>query len=201
MGRIYLQAGLLDQALKEFNLVSESIANTATPSASAMGSPNTSPTLSRVGSQVSVVSGHLSQGSGAVRGGGGVTQRHKNLVNMNAALMASAQGDWVRAEEILRGLMAVNPGDFVVSRLSGCSFPLRFLFIAPRPVLEIVCASFRSGLSVLSRHHPADTDNGRYPEKRNIALGAGDIILGKRLPFSTDSSYRIREIPLSDACW
>lgn len=42
-------------------------------------------------------------------------QRHKNLVNMNAALMASAQGDWARAEEILRGLVTVNPGDFVVS--------------------------------------------------------------------------------------
>jgi hypothetical protein len=44
-------------------------------------------------------------------------QRHKNLVNMNAALMASAQGDWVRAEEILRGLVAINPNDFVVSNL------------------------------------------------------------------------------------
>lgn len=112
VGRIFLQAGLLDQALTEFNLVSESIANTATPSASAVASPYTSPNLSRVGSQVSVVSGYQSQGSGGR--GGGVTQRHKNLVNMNAALMASAQGDWIRAEEILRGLVAVNPDDFVV---------------------------------------------------------------------------------------
>jgi len=113
VGRIYLQAGLLDQALKEFNLVSESIANIATPSASAVGSPNASPNLSRVGSQVSVVSGYQSQGSGGR--GGNIAQRHKNLVNMNAALMASAQGDWVRAEEILRGLLAINPDDFVVS--------------------------------------------------------------------------------------
>ncbi|KAF9647421.1 hypothetical protein BDM02DRAFT_3098171 [Thelephora ganbajun] len=64
VGRIYLQAGLLDQALAEFNIVSESI-------------------------------------------------RHKTLVNMNAALMASAQGDWVRAEEVLRGVVATNPDDFV----------------------------------------------------------------------------------------
>ena len=124
VGRIYLQAGLLDRALTEFNLVSESIANIATPSASAVASPNSSPNLSRVGSQVSVVSGYLSQGSGGRGGtsGGGVIQRHKNLVNMNAALMASAQGDWVRAEEILRGLVAVNPSDFVVSY----SFPSLF---------------------------------------------------------------------------
>ena len=113
MGRIYLQAGLLDQALTEFNLVSESIASTATPSASTVGSPNASPNLSRVGSQVSVVSGYQSQGSGGR--GGNIAQGHKNLVNMNAALMASAQGDWVRAEEILRGLLAIDPGDFVVS--------------------------------------------------------------------------------------
>jgi hypothetical protein len=99
--------------------VSESIANTATPSVSAFASPNDSPNPSRVGSQVSVVSGHQSQASGGR--GVNVTQRHKNLVNMNAALMASAQGDWVRTEEILRGLVAINPNDFVVSR-SGSSF-------------------------------------------------------------------------------
>ena len=116
MGRIYLQAGLLDQALTEFNLVSESIANTATPSASAVASPNASPNLSRVGSQVSVVSGYQSQGPGGRVGG--IAQRHKDLVNMNAALMASAQGDWVRAEEILRGLVVTNPDDFVVCRSS-----------------------------------------------------------------------------------
>ena len=61
-----------------------------------------------------------------------MAQRHKNLVNMNAALMASAQGDWVGAEEILRGLVAVNPTDFVVSH--------RFF---PPP-------SFRSSISVSS---------------------------------------------------
>ena len=114
VGRIYLQAGLLDQALIEFNLVSESVANTATPSASLAASPNTSPNLSRVGSQVSVVSGYQSQGSG--RRGGNIVQRLKDLVNMNAALMASAQGDWTRAEEILRALVTTNPDDFVVSR-------------------------------------------------------------------------------------
>ena len=119
VGRIYLQAGLLDQALTEFNLVSESIANAATPSVSAFASPNDSPNPSRVGSQVSVVSGYQSQASGGR--GVNVAQRHKNLVNMNAALMASAQGDWVRTEEILRGLVAINPNDFVVS-LSGSSF-------------------------------------------------------------------------------
>lgn len=113
MGRVYLQAGLLDQALIEFNLVSESIANTATPSVSAVTSPNNSPIPSRAGSQVSVASGYQSQGSGGR--GGNIPQSHKNLVNMNAALMASAQGDWVRAEEILRGLVTVNPSDFVVS--------------------------------------------------------------------------------------
>lgn len=113
MGRVYLQAGLLNQALIEFNLVSDSIANAATPSVSEVATPNDSPTPSRFGSQVSVVSGHQSQSSGGRRAN--VTQRHKNLVNMNAALMASAQGDWVRAEEILRGLVAINPNDFVVS--------------------------------------------------------------------------------------
>ena len=113
VGRIYLQAGLLDQALIEFNLVSESIANIATPSVSGAASPNDSPLPSRYGSQVSVASGYQSQGSGGH--GGNVTQRHKNLVNMNAALMASAQGDWVGAEEILRALVAINPNDFVVS--------------------------------------------------------------------------------------
>lgn len=51
---------------------------------------------------------------------------------MNAALMASAQGDWVRAEEILRGLVAINPDDFVVSR----SFWLLDLFAPPRPSLH-----------------------------------------------------------------
>ena len=116
VGRIYLQAGLLDQALTEFNLVSESIANTATPSASAVASPNTSPNLSRAGSQVSVVSGYQNQGPGGRMGS--IAQGHKDLVNMNAALMASAQGDWVRAEEILRGLVATNPDDFVVSHSS-----------------------------------------------------------------------------------
>jgi len=95
-----------------------------------------------------VVSGHLSQGSGGrgTSGAGGVTQRLKNLVNMNAALMASAQGDWVRAEEILRGLVAVNPGDFVVSFSSFFfffSFVLAFglalglCFIAPSVRLGI----------------------------------------------------------------
>ena len=49
---------------------------------------------------------------------GSIAQGHKDLVNMNAALMASAQGDWVRAEEILRGLVATNPDDFVVSHSS-----------------------------------------------------------------------------------
>jgi len=124
VGRIYLQAGLLDQALTEFNLVSESIANTATPSVSAVASPNSSPNLSRVGSQVSVVTGYQSQGSGGR--GGNIAQRHKNLVNMNAALMASAQGDWEKAEEILRGLVISNPDDFVVSHSFGfaiCSLP------------------------------------------------------------------------------
>jgi len=116
VGRIYLQAGLLDQALTEFNLVSESIANTATPSASAVASPNMSPNLSRVGSQVSVVSGYQNQGPGGRMGS--IVQGYKDLVNMNAALMASAQGDWVRAEEILRGLVATNPDDFVVSHSS-----------------------------------------------------------------------------------
>lgn len=47
-----------------------------------------------------------------------IAQGYKDLVNMNAALMASAQGDWVRAEEILRGLVATNPSDFVVSHSS-----------------------------------------------------------------------------------
>ena len=130
VGRIYLQAGLLDQALTEFNLVSESVANAATPSASAVASPNASPNLSRVGSQVSMLSAYQSQASGGR--GAGVTQRHKNLINMNAALMASAQGDWVRAEEILRGLVAINPDDFVVSR----SFWLLDLFAPPRPSLH-----------------------------------------------------------------
>ena len=53
---------------------------------------------------------------------GNIALRHKNLVNMNAALMASAQGDWVRAEEILRGLVASNPDDFVVSHSLGLLF-------------------------------------------------------------------------------
>lgn len=125
MGRIYLQAGLLEQALVEFNLVSESIANAATPSVSAVASPNNSPNPSRFGSQVSIVSGNQSQGSGGR--GAYIAQRHKNLVNMNAALMASAQGDWVRAEEILRGLVAINPTDFVVSNsfwFRPCSLPM-----------------------------------------------------------------------------
>ena len=94
---------------------------------SAVASPYASPNLSRVGSQVSVVSGFQAQSQGSASGGRGgnvglggggvgvVMQRHKNLVNMNAALMASAQGDWARAEEILRGLVDVNPDDFVVS--------------------------------------------------------------------------------------
>ena len=124
MGRIYLQAGLLDQALVEFNLVSESIANVATPSISAVTSPDNSPNPSRFGSQVSIASGHQSQGSGGR--GGNVTQRHKNLINMNAALMASAQGDWVRAEEILRGLVSIDQSDFVVCDpwFQSCSLPL-----------------------------------------------------------------------------
>jgi len=130
VGRIYLQAGLLDQALTEFNLVSEAIANTATPSASAVASPDASPNLSRVGSQVSVVSGYQSQGSG--RHVGNIAQRHKNLVNMNAALMASAQGDWVRAEEILRGLAAINANDFVVSHSLGLALFPPILFLSVR---------------------------------------------------------------------
>lgn len=136
VGRIYLQAGLLDQALTEFNLVSESIANSATPSVSAVASPTNSPVPSRVGSQVSLVSEYQSQGSGGRRGN--ITQRHKNLVNMNAALMASAQGDWVRAEEILRGIVATNPNDYAVSNsflFQACSppsfFPSRRLAPAP----------------------------------------------------------------------
>ena len=169
MGRIYLQAGLLDRALTEFNLVSESIANIATPSASAFGSPNSSPNLSRVGSQVSVVSGHLSQGSGGrgTSGAGGVTQRLKNLVNMNAALMASAQGDWVRAEEILRGLVAVNPGDFVVSfsffffhSFWFSVWPLVFVSLRPRSGW----GSPSSGPPVPSRHYSVD----RNLENRNV---------------------------------
>jgi hypothetical protein len=124
MGRIYLQAGLLDQALAEFNLVSESIANVPTPSISAVTSPDNSPNPSRFGSQVSITSGYQSQGSGGR--GGNVTQKHKNLINMNAALMASAQGDWVRAEEILRGLVSIDQNDFVVSDswFRSCSLPL-----------------------------------------------------------------------------
>jgi len=159
VGRIYLQAGLLDRALTEFNLVSESIANAATPSASAFASPNSSPNLSRVGSQVSVVSGYLSQGSGPGGRGGGVTQRHKNLVNMNAALMASAQGDWVRAEEILRGLVAANPSDFVVSRSSLVSL----LFAVH--LWGSLGFTFRPGLPVPDHHHHVDTEYGRNPEK------------------------------------
>ena len=179
VGRIFLQAGLLDQALTEFNLVSESIANTATPSVSAVPSPYTSPNLSRVGSQVSVVSGFQGQsqsqaGSGSGGRGGGVIQRHKNLVNMNAALMASAQGDWVRAEEILRGLVEINPDDFVVSglfssllvislRSGGLIRPL--IFVPLHPGVALVWgrgsttpnASFRSEAPTApDRHHPAD---------------------------------------------
>ena len=63
---------------------------------------------------MSVMSGYQSQGSGGRVGN--IAQRHRDLVSMNAALMASAQGDWVRAEEVLRGLVATNPDDFVVSR-------------------------------------------------------------------------------------
>lgn len=149
VGRIYLQAGLLDQALTEFNLVSESVVNIATPSMSAVASPTNSPIPSRVGSQVSVVSGHQSQGSGGR--GGSITQRHKNLINMNAALMASAQGDWVRAEEILRGVVAINPNDFVVSNSPW------FWFFSP-PCLF-------SSLSLLILFHPPEfgLDLGKEP--------------------------------------
>lgn len=53
---------------------------------------------------------------------------------MNAALMASAQGDWIRAEEILRGLVATNPGDFVVSR--SLSF-FHYSFPSFRPLISV----------------------------------------------------------------
>lgn len=90
---------------------------------------------------MSLVSAHQSQGSGAP--GGKVTQRHKNLVNMNAALMASAQGDWVRAEEILRGLVTINPNDFVVSNSFWFYFCSPPCFFHRRPGEELTMVLFR----------------------------------------------------------
>lgn len=70
MGRIYLQAGLLDQALQQF-------------------------------AQVSFDKTAL-----------------RTTVDMNAALMASAEGDWGQATTILERLVAEDPNNFAVSALS-----------------------------------------------------------------------------------
>jgi uncharacterized protein HemY len=37
------------------------------------------------------------------------------LKNMNAALLACAEGNWVRADELLRSLVQAEPDNFVVS--------------------------------------------------------------------------------------
>ena len=49
---------------------------------------------------------------------GNIARGYKDLVNMNSMLMASVQGDWVRAEEILGELVATNLDDFVVCHSS-----------------------------------------------------------------------------------
>jgi hypothetical protein len=39
----------------------------------------------------------------------------QTLKDMNAALLACAEGNWVRADELLRGLVQAEPDNFVVS--------------------------------------------------------------------------------------
>ena len=94
---------------------------------------------------------------------------------MNAALMASAQGDWVRAEEILRGLVATNPDDFVVSHSSWflLCFPRLFLFFLSLELYFITplpCLGLRR-LSIWSAPHDGacprpSPPRGREPRHR-----------------------------------
>ena len=115
------------------------------------------------------MSGYQSQGSGGR--GGGVTQRHKNLVNMNAALMASAQGDWIRAEEILRGLVAVNPDDFVVCH----SF---WLAVCP---LECACVVITRG--------PWDRPLAPTPLRHQWVSPSAVVLFWKPPPSSSTDPY------------
>ena len=158
---------------------------------SAVASPYASPNLSRVGSQVSVVSGFQAQSQGSASGGRGgsvglggggvgvVMQRHKNLVNMNAALMASAQGDWARAEEILRGLVDVNPDDFVVSHSFRAVSILFFVSLDTSPGFGFGSGSGSTAPLFRSRTFVLDRQRSLTPDKRALLflLGGG---VGKR---------------------
>jgi hypothetical protein len=62
-------------------------------------------------------SGYLTQAAAhfaAVEGDASVPQ---TLKDMNAALLACAEGKWQRADELLRGLVQAEPDNFVVSAL------------------------------------------------------------------------------------
>jgi hypothetical protein len=100
VGRGYLQAVLLDQALINFNPASESIANNTTRFASAVASPNMSANLSRVGSRV--FGGWVSEPRfwGACGKCRAEAQGRCELERC-AVHMALAQGDQARAKEDL----------------------------------------------------------------------------------------------------
>ena len=106
-------------------------------------------------------------------------QRHKNLVNMNAALMASAQGDWARAEEILRGLVDVNPDDFVVSHSFRAVSILFLVSLDTSPGFGFGSGSGSTAPLFRSRTLVLDRQRSLTPDKRALLFllgGRGETI-------------------------
>jgi hypothetical protein len=51
----------------------------------------------------------------------------QTLKDMNAALLACAEGNWLRADELLRSLVQAEPDNFVVGAVLSSHFVLRLM--------------------------------------------------------------------------
>ncbi|KAG1860691.1 hypothetical protein DFJ58DRAFT_715561 [Suillus subalutaceus] len=136
-----------------------------------------SPAIQSAVGRIYLQSGYLTQAAAhfaAVEGDASVPQ---TLKDMNAALLACAEGNWTRADELLRALVQAEPDNFVaINNLSVALLSqgkLKEHCIAPHPTV-VVAEPYLFNLSTLYELHSATAVEKKRDLLIEVAKWSGD---------------------------